>query len=370
MSRKRDALGRFSAGAGGTALSQFGREDNTFKRPRTVQPNMPGYPGRVGAMSVAGQAPPQASQLSVGYSSGVIDIGSNSTSSVPVQARPWSAKCCIGDFAPGALVFVRKKVDANVPYKSVADLATANWLLREARDSLAVIGSDNSNMGACSNEHKEKGWLGEQGWQYLGSLRNSMKPPGGLVTLLNVDTFGRTKVGNIWSKKLCTGMRCGIALVPFDILSYRQLAGPGSKSNNPSAYCSTLIDDATALAQHKSMVTRYADELLANPSKNASYSDSNAKTAGAYTVYQWMPTINGELADHVHKFFDVTVNSATQKKTINGPDGKELHFIHHISIGCVSNALHSGNCVESHMIRALQSTSAYTTLPQIELLIE
>lgn len=368
MSRKRDALGRFSAGAGGTALSQFGREDTRFKRPRTVQPNMPGYPGSVGAMSSAGQAPPTAAQLSVGYSSGVPDISSNSTSSVPVQARPWSAKCCIGDFSPGALLFVRKKVDANVPYKSVADLATANWLLREARDSLAIVGpSADMDMGACSNDHKQKGWLGEQGWRYLGSLRNSMKPPGGLVTLLNVDTLGRTKCGNIWSKKLCTGMRVGLALVPFNLKRYRQLSGPGTKTNNPSAYVLTLNDDDTASreASANSMITRLADELLSAPYDGNPYSGSKLTGVGSYTVYQWMPTVNGELADHVLKFFEVD-----SKKGVLGPDGEELHFIDHISIGCVSNALHSGKCVESHMIRALQSTSAYTTLPQIELLIE
>ena len=81
-------------------------------------------------------------------------------------------------------------------------------------------------------------------------------------------------------------------------------------------------------------------------------------------------TVNGELADHVLKFFTVTEDAGTKKKTITGPGGDELHFIDHISVGCVSNALHSGSCVESHMIRALQSTDAYTTLPQIELLIE
>lgn len=357
MSRKRDALGRFSAGASGSALSQFGREDANFKRPRTVNSSMPGYPGSVGAFNPAGQGIPSAASLQAGYSSGVIDIGSNSTSSLPVQARPWSTKCAISDFSPGALLFVRKQVDQHVPYKSVADLATANWLLREARDTLAAHhGSTDADMGACSNDHKRRGWHGDRGWNYFGSLRNAYKQPGGLVTLMNVDVFGRTKCSNIWSRRLMTGDRVGIALVPFNITNYTEIAGPGSGSHNPATYVLSLNNDEQAKDNAKDTVTRSARELIMEPFKEGQvYSSFEFADDKKYTVWQWMPTVNGKLSAHVEKFFDAN----------NLPD-----FVDHISIGCVSNALHSGKCVEPHMIRALLSTDSYTTLPQIELLIE
>ena len=168
MSRKRDNLGRFSVGAGGSALQQFGREDTNFKRPRSVQSHMPGYPGTVGEFPASGQGPPQASNLGAGYSSGVIDMASNSTSSLPVQARPWSASCCVSEFSPGSLLFVRKDLE-HASYKSVADLATANWLLRDARDALAAAGGSPSGQMGAESHNKENGWLSDSGgWNYFG----------------------------------------------------------------------------------------------------------------------------------------------------------------------------------------------------------
>ena len=103
-SRKRDSFGRFSSSNGGSDLSRFGKESMAYKKPRNmgIHSSMPGYPGAVGAMS-SGQAPPDARSLGASYSSGVIDLGSNSTSSVPIQARPWSTTANIPPLSPGAL---------------------------------------------------------------------------------------------------------------------------------------------------------------------------------------------------------------------------------------------------------------------------
>lgn len=357
MSRKRDSYGRFAPGAGGSALQQFGQESMQFKRPRTVQPNMPGYPGAVGEFSSAGQGPPQAGALSVGYSSGVVDIASNSTSSLPVQARPWSPQCAVGDFSPGSLLFVRKDLE-HASYKSVADLATANWLLRDARSALAANGANPEGaMGAESHAGKN-GWLADKGgWNFMGSLRNKYLAPGSLITLMNVDVFGRSKIGNIFSKKLLTGDRVGIALVPVDILMYPTIEGPGNGSGNTELYTQSLLPDANdpkdpPLLDPKKR-TRSAIELLVDrPSENdgVDYQD-----IGKFTVWQWLPTHNGKLCKHVERLFYA---------------GEIPDFIDHISLGCVSNALMCGKTHETHMRRALMSTDAYTTLPQIEILIE
>ena len=365
MSRKRDSFGRFAPGAGGSALQQFGQESMQFKRPRTVQPSMPGYPGAVGEFSSAGQGPPQAGALSVGYSSGVVDIASNSTSSLPVQARPWSPQCAVGDFSPGALLFVRKDLE-HASYKSVADLATANWLLRDARSALAANGANPEGaMGAESHAGKN-GWLADKGgWNFMGSLRNKYLAPGSLITLMNVDVFGRSKIGNLFSKKLLTGDRVGIALVPVNILMYPTIEGPGNGSGDPKLYVQSLLPDAndptnSAASLDVKKRTRSAIELMVDSRSNNDGLDY--KDVGKFTVWQWLPTHNGKLSKHVQRLFPA--DPADSKKNLI-PD-----FIDHISLGCVSNALMCGKTHETHMRRALMSTDAYTTLPQIEILIE
>lgn len=356
-SRKRDSFGRFATGAGGSAMQQFGQESMQFKRPRTVQPSMPGYPGAVGEFSSAGQGPPQAGALGVGYSSGVVDIGSNSTSSLPVQARPWSPQCAVGDFSPGSLLFVRKDLE-HASYKSVADLATANWLLRDARSLLAANGANpEGDMGAESHAGKN-GWLAAKGgWNFMGSLRNKYLAPGSLITLMNVDVFGRSKIGNIFSKKLQTGDRVGIALVPVNILMYRTIEGPGNGSANPVMYAESLMADDAVGADKR---TRSAIELLISPESKQDGVDF--KDTNKFTVWQWLPTHNGRLCKHTWTLF--------HSSKLDAKKGPNVDFIDHISLGCVSNALMCGKSHETHMRRALMSTDAYTTLPQIEILIE
>lgn len=358
-SRKRDSFGRFAARSSGTALQQFGQESMQFKRPRTVQPNMPGYPGRVGEFSSAGQRPPEAGALSVGYSSGVIDIASNSTSSLPVQARPWSPQCNVGDFSPGALLFVRKDLE-HASYKSVADLATANWLLRDARSLLSYTGANPEGaMGAESHAGKN-GWLADKGgWNFMGSLRNKYAAPGSLITLMNVDVFGRSKIGNLFSKKVMSGDRVGIALVPVNVLLYPSIEGPGNGSGVTAQYVQSLVADDGANADK---ATRSATELMIESVQPEVFEPEDYISANTYTVWQWLPTHNGKICKHLERMF---LTDPDDKKSVQIPD-----FIDHISLGCVSNALMAGKTNETHMRRALMSTDAYTTLPQIEILIE
>ena len=232
--RKRDNFGRFSAGGGGTDLARFGKESFAYKKSRNmgVQPSMPGYPGAVGAMR-SSQAPPDAGALGVGYSSGVIDLGSNSTSSVPIQARPWSAVANIPPVSSGALLFVRRdsKLVTNGlsnQLRSVADLPTMNWLLREAI-SQDVIVEGGTKMD--SNSHYGVGSvLGTRlkpntGWNFAGSLRNEYQADGSPVKLYNVDVFGRSKVRfdrslyDIWNDFIVLTL---VSRNPFYLFSDRQ----------------------------------------------------------------------------------------------------------------------------------------------------
>jgi len=196
MSRRRDNQGRFSTSSfsKGSDRNMFGSESMRFKKPRGLNPQLnPGQQGRLGSFGRGQNMPPSAAQLgsSARYSSGVIDFQSNSTSSLAVTARPWSPKCCVGDFNPGAIMFVRRDLD-HAHFKSVADLATMNWLFRHSRCSL---GDHNGKMGAQSTNKAGGVFHARGGWRPMGSLRNSFQPPGAVTSLLNVDVWGRTKTG-------------------------------------------------------------------------------------------------------------------------------------------------------------------------------
>ena len=353
-------MGRFSSGASGSALTQFGHEDRNFKRPRGVQPSMPGYgPRRRHEHVRAGAALGGKSVRRVLVGSGRHDVELDEL--LPVQARLWSASCAVGEFNQGALLFVRKDQQHAV-YKSVADLATANWILRHARDSLYSMDAT-ANHGSGSNAHKTHGWKGEQGWNYMGSLRNKYKAPTSLLTLMNVDCFGRSRVANIYGTKIKSGDRVGIALVPVNIANYPFLAGPGGGSHNTTQYIESLKKDGKADDKNK---TWSAGELIMGKRKpvldeqgNSIVSDDGEQIVGdygrnAYTVWQWLPTLNGKLADYV---------------TTRLFDNNEIpDFIDHVSVSCVSNAPLRSEHRIGH-VRGLLSSDAYTTLPQLEVLV-
>ena len=353
MSRKRDNRGRFSTNsyARGSDLQMFGSESMRFKKPRGLQPNVnPGQQGRLGSFGRGSNLPPTAAQLgsSARYSSGVIDIQSNSTSSLAVTARPWSPKCCVGDFNPGAVMFVRKDLD-HAHYKSVADLPTMNWLFRHSRDALDDL---NGKMGAASTNKKGGVFHERGGWCPMGTLRNSFQPPGAVTSLLNVDVWGRTKTSCIWGDDLVSGDRVGYGLVVFDLNKYDTIDGPGMGSRITQSYLDSLTDDAGAVPK-----TLSARELLLG-------SDGRDYKAGKqYHVYQWMPMKNGKLAKPVWKYFLADPKVKTNK-------APEVDFVDVFTLGCVSNALHSARCGRAHCLAALQSTDKFSTLPQIEIILD
>ena len=170
---------------------------------------------------------------------------------------------------------------------------------------------------------------------------------------MNTDVYGRSRVGNLFGTKVMTGDRVGLALVPFNLRNYRQILGPGTGSSNPDTYVRSLTPDNTTISVKR---TQNAIDVLLK--EDGSFNqDDNGKAV--YTCWQWMPTLNKKLCKHVWAFFDAQAGKEP-----------EVDFIDHIAIGCVSNALMAGKTAQSQMIKALQSTDAYTTLPQLEIIIE
>lgn len=364
-SRKRDSFGRFAPG-GGSDFARFGRESETYKKPRNmnVQPNMPSYPGAVGAMGVSGQAPPSASALGASYSSGVIDLASNSTSSVALQAKPWSAVTNIPPASPGALLFVQRdgKLTQNGKsrqIRSVADLPTMNWLLKHSRDNLANLADETARMNAGSY-NKIGGIKSKMGWNYIGSLRNQYQQgASGIITLMNVDVFGRTKIACIFGSRIATGDRLGLALVPVNLKRFKTILGPGSKSTVTTDYLETLFDDNDA----------FGTNVGTPRSATESATGKVFKTAGEYHVWQYLPTVNGVLCKFLWDLFDENA----REKTVRGwalSGAPTVDFIDHIELGCVSNAQMSRRCNDRICRQAIFDTDRYTVCPQIEILIE
>ena len=344
--RSRDQFGRFSSGASGTALAQFGNEDMRFKKPRGESSVFP-TPGDVGRMNV-GNEPPNAASLSTGYSSGVIDLGSNSTSSVPVQARKWSPINNVAEMSPSAIVFVRRDGNMN-KYKSVADLPTMQWLMRKDRDILATTTTGSSSNLSAGSFAGEGGVLDRKGgWNLLGILRNTYTQGSAMITLCNVDVFGRSKVPCIFGDRVATGQRVGLALIPVNLRDIPFcVMGPGSGARNLDNYMKSLTNDAVAKKKCQS-----ADEYMSGGS--GAYED-----ASGTHVWQWFPTLDGKLCKHV---WDMVEKGATTEPGVD--------FIHHVSLGCISNAHMAGRAPEMHQKMALFDSNKMTTLPTIEILME
>ena len=166
-------------------------------------------------------------------------------------------------------------------------------------------------------------------------------------------------------------MRVGLALVPMNIPNYGgAMYGPGTRSRVMDTYVQGLVPDnavfavnngvanfADASAMDRAMnasATMTADDLIQFPSNGTAWVESSVSGANSYTVWQWMPTLDGELCEHVLKYFGGNV-----------PD-----FIDHISLGCISNCLQAGRTTIPGCLKALVDTDTYTLLPQIEILME
>ena len=167
-------------------------------------------------------------------------------------------------------------------------------------------------------------------------------------------------------------MRVGLALVPMNIPNYGgAMYGPGTRSRVMDTYVQGLANDFAVAAANtaaanfadanamdratNASATMTADDLIQFPSNGTDWVESSVSAVREqYTVWQWMPTLDGVLCEHVLKYFGGDV-----------PD-----FIDHISLGCISNCLQAGRTTIPGCLKALVDTDTYTLLPQIEILME
>jgi len=369
--RERDSFGRFASSNGGSDLARFGKESMTYKKPRNmgIHSSMPGYPGAVGAMG-SGQAPPSASSLGASYSSGVIDLGSNSTSSVPIQARPWSTTANMPPLSPGALLFVRRDGKLvthglSKQLRSVADLPTMNWLLREALDQKASALGRSERMDAGSFKEQTGSVLGTStqpntGWNFMGSLRNSYQTPGSPVILHNCDVFGRTKIANLFGRSVKTSDHLGLALVPVNLANFKTekgwaMLGPSSKSSVTEDYLITLYDDSAMKARGMACVDALGNKF---------------GEVGEYHCWQWLPTLNGIICQEFWSLWPEQDEKELEQFGARRSGAPTVDFIDYVHLGTVSNSLMRGRCTNRQMIKSPFDTNTYTLCPQLELLLE
>lgn len=155
----------------------------------------------------------------------------------------------------------------------------------------------------------------------------------------------------VWGDDLISGDRVGYGLVVFDLSKYATIDGPGMGSRITESYLESLKDDKQADPK-----TLSAKELLVGGS------GSDFISGKKYHVYQWMPMKNGELAKPVWNYFQ-----RNEGRSIKAPS---VDFVDVYTLGCVSNALHSARCGKAHCLAALQSTDKFTTLPQVEIILD
>jgi len=205
--------------------------------------------------------------------------------------------------------------------------------------------------------HREGGVTSRIGWNYVGSLRNQYQQgTSGIIKLMNVDVFGRTKIACIFGSRIATGDRVGLALVPVDLNKFGVILGPGSKSTVPGDYTDTLLDDNMA------HTTAGIGQTSTEKATGEFFT-----TTGEYHVYQWLPTINGLLCKFL---WDLFPEKESKKKGWLYSGAPKVDFIDHISLGCVSNAHTSRRCNDRICRQAIFDTDRYTTCPQIEILVE
>lgn len=158
--------------------------------------------------SAGARGPPSVSELlRPNLVTTKISLDTNVTTSVPIMIRPWLDKY-EKQFVQGSILFSHCDTQAH-RLATVADLPTMNYLLENNfHQSFNNAGSNKSSIYVDSYSK----FVGENGWNMFGILRNDMMAESNLQKLLNCDVFGRAMVGNIFGK-LKRGDHVGLAIV-------------------------------------------------------------------------------------------------------------------------------------------------------------
>lgn len=128
----------------------------------------------------------------------------NPTGSIPVMIRPWQ-DLYEKDYNPGCLIFCKQDKVGRSPLVTCADLPTMNYLLTQGYDpnETPVSPWDYEFLGVFRNDAGKQ--VDRMGFPAYTNIKQR---------LIQCDVYGRTKVANMWSRKLKTGDLLEICLVP------------------------------------------------------------------------------------------------------------------------------------------------------------
>jgi hypothetical protein len=232
----------------------------------------------------------------------------NNTASVPLMIKPYASNWH-NNYAPGSPLFVcRNASGGRTPLHKVVDIPQLNHILLQSvnlhkQEGAEILKSDDSEDGLFEK------------YNFFGIYRNDL---GKQITtrrtqqnLINFDVFGRSKISNLFGRKLFSHTACvqrgsivGLAVVEVE--------------------CSKI----------KKSVDKAGKEIDFNAIENVN------------KVWQIYPTVNDELPK---------ICPATK-------------IVKHIPLGIVSHAI-SAQPSEAETVAALKDSLKLGNLPQIEILM-
>ena len=153
-----------------------------------------------------------------------IHTQSNNTASLPLLIRPWQDRRQL-NFFPGDIMFIKK--DTRGRLRTVQDLVGMNRSFMAIEDSEETADERRDKTDALIKEYnfygiyRNKTNVENQGYTRGSSYHQNDVPRGkSQQELINVDVFGRSKVGNMFSSdtNVLRGDHLGLALITYDHL--------------------------------------------------------------------------------------------------------------------------------------------------------
>ena len=93
------------------------------------------------------------------------------------------------------------------------------------------------------------------------------------------------------------------------------------------------------------------------------------KKQGEYHVWQWLPTINGNICKEFWSLWPLDSEKEPKVFGSRRSGAPKVDFVDYVHLGTVSNCLMREKCVKRQMVKAPFETNTYTLCPQLELLL-
>lgn len=146
-------------------------------------------------------------------STSTISLQTNTTTSLPFLIRPWSDGWH-QKFTEGSILFCNKGgTDSRMT--TAVDIPSMNYLCQQAVSLLPNAKKGDNDLYPDPNKSYNNANFK---YGFLGVIRNDLLADSTLQKLYNVDVFGRSMIGNIFSdQQMKRGDLVGLAIVKMDV---------------------------------------------------------------------------------------------------------------------------------------------------------